>query len=50
LGWWVGPGGAGYLDVSVDDGDDPVAVVEGAMVCPAEEYQVVDRGFAAVDP
>jgi hypothetical protein len=36
--------------VSVDDGDDPVAVVEGPVVGSAEENEVVDGCFAAVDP
>src|SRR5690242_1512071 len=50
VGWRVGPGGAGYVDFAVGDGDGPVACVEVDVVTAAEQGEVGDLGFAAVDP
>src|SRR4051812_36178625 len=50
VGWRVGPGGAGYVDLAVGDGDGPVACVEVDVVTAAEQDEVGDLGFAAVDP
>jgi hypothetical protein len=49
-GWWVGPLGTGDVDDAVGDGDGPVAVVQVDVVTTAEQGQVRDLGFAAVDP
>ena len=48
--WWVGPGGAGDVDLAVGDGDGPVAVVQVDVVAAAQQAQVVHGGGAAVDP
>jgi hypothetical protein len=50
LWWWVGPGGAGDVDLAVGDGDGPFAGVEVEVVAAAEQGEVVDGGVAAVDP
>ena len=59
-GWWSvsvagdgvggGPGGAGDVDGAVGDVDGPVAGVQVAVTPFAEQDEVGDLGFAAVDP
>ena len=49
-GRWVGPGWAGDVDFAVRDDDGPVAGVQVDVVSAAEQDQVRDLGFAAVDP
>jgi len=38
------------VDDAVGDGDGPVAGVEVDVVTPAEQHEIPDGGFAAVDP
>src|SRR3954452_468272 len=45
-----GPGGAGYSDYAVEDSDEPVAGVQVQVVPFAEQGQVGDGGWAAVQP
>ena len=37
LWWWVGPGGAGDVDLAVGDGDGPFAVVQVDVVAAAQQ-------------
>jgi hypothetical protein len=38
------------VDLVVDDGDGPVAVVQGVVIDPAQQHQVGEAGHAAVEP